>query len=183
MGLSISGKLIDLLNGSITAESRVGEGSIFSITINQKIIDEKPIGDIDTIKIQRKKTSSFNATGKKILIVDDNKLNLKVAEKLLKPYEVMTTSVLSGEECISLIKNKKEFDLILLDQMMPNMDGIETLKQLKTIKDFSTPVIVLTADAIVGGKEKYLSVGFNDYLSKPIDMDELNKILKKYLQD
>lgn len=183
MGLSISGKLIDLLNGSITAESRVGEGSIFSITINQKIIDEKPIGDIDTIKIQRKKTSSFNATGKKILIVDDNKLNLKVAEKLLKPYEVMTTSVLSGEECISLIKNNEEFDLILLDQMMPNMDGIETLKQLKTIKDFSTPVIVLTADAIVGGKEKYLSVGFNDYLSKPIDMDELNKILKKYLQD
>lgn len=183
MGLSISGKLIDLLNGSITAESKVGEGSIFSITINQKIIDEKPIGDIDTIKIQRKKTSSFNATGKKILIVDDNKLNLKVAEKLLKPYEVMTTSVLSGEECISLIKNNEEFDLILLDQMMPNMDGIETLKQLKTIKDFSTPVIVLTADAIVGGKEKYLSVGFNDYLSKPIDMDELNKILKKYLQD
>lgn len=182
MGLSISGKLIDLLNGSITAESKVGEGSIFSITVNQKIIDEKPIGDIDTIKIQRKKTSSFSAAGKKILIVDDNKLNLKVAEKLLKPYEVITTSVLSGEECINLIRNNEEFDLILLDQMMPNMDGIETLKQLKKIKDFSTPVIVLTADAIVGGKEKYLSVGFNDYLSKPIDMDELNKILKKYLQ-
>lgn len=183
MGLSISGKLIDLLSGSITAESKLGEGSIFSITVNQRIIDEKPIGDIDTIKIQRKKASSFSAAGKKILIVDDNKLNLKVAEKLLKPYEVMTTSVLSGEECLNLIKNNEEFDLILLDQMMPDMDGIETLKQLKKLQNFSTPVIVLTADAIVGGKEKYLSVGFNDYLSKPIDMDELNKILKKYLQD
>lgn len=183
MGLSISGKLIDLLNGSITAESKVGEGSIFSITVNQKVIDEKPIGDIDTIKIQRKKVSSFNASGKKILVVDDNKLNLKVAEKLLKPYDVMTTSVLSGEECLNLIKNNEEFDLILLDQMMPNMDGIETLQQLKQIENFSTPVIVLTADAIVGGREKYLSVGFNDYLSKPIDVDELNKILKKYLHD
>lgn len=181
MGLSISGKLIDLLNGSIVAESKVGEGSIFTITIDQKIIDEKPIGDIDNIKIQKKKASSFNANGKKVLIVDDNKLNLKVAEKLLKPYEVITKSVTSGKECIELINNE-EFDLILLDQMMPEMDGTETLKELKKIDNFSTPVIVLTADAIVGVKDKYLSVGFNDYLSKPIDVDELNKILKKYLQ-
>ncbi len=183
MGLSISGKLIDLLNGTIIAESKVGEGSIFTITIEQKIIDDKPIGDIDMIKIQKKKTSNFKATGKKILIVDDNKLNLKVAEKLLKPYDVVTTSVISGKECLELINNKEHFDLILLDQMMPDMDGVETLKQLKKIDDFSTPVIVLTADAIVGVKEKYLSVGFNDYLSKPINVDELNEILKKYLQN
>lgn len=183
MGLSISGKLIDLLNGSIVAESKVGEGSIFTMSVDQKIIDDKPIGDIDTIKIQKKKTSSFNASGKRILIVDDNKLNLKVAEKLLKPYEVVTTSVTSGKECLALIKNNEYFDLILLDQMMPEMDGIETLNQLKKIDNFYTPVIVLTADAIVGVKDKYLSVGFNDYLSKPIDVDELNKILKKYLQN
>ncbi len=183
MGLSISGKLIDLLNGSIIAESKVGEGSIFTITIEQKIIDDKPIGDIDMIKIQKKKASNFKAIGKKVLIVDDNKLNLKVAEKLLKPYEVITTSVLSGKECLELINNGEQFDLILLDQMMPDMDGVETLKQLKKIDNFSTPVIVLTADAIVGVKEKYLSVGFNDYLSKPINVDELNTILKKYLQN
>lgn len=182
MGLSISGKLIDLLNGSIVAESKVGEGSIFTISVDQKIIDDKPIGDIDTIKIQKKKASSFNANGKRILIVDDNKLNLKVAEKLLKPYDVITKSVTSGQECLEVIKNNEYFDLILLDQMMPDMDGIETLNQLKKIDNFSTPVIVLTADAIVGVRDKYLSVGFNDYLSKPIDVDELNKILKKYLQ-
>lgn len=183
MGLSISGKLIDLLNGSIVAESKVGEGSIFTITIEQKIIDDKPIGDIDMIKIQKKKTNNFKAIGKKVLIVDDNKLNLKVAEKLLKPYDVITTSVLSGKECLDLINSDEKFDLILLDQMMPDMDGVETLKQLKKIDNFSTPVIVLTADAIVGVKEKYLSVGFNDYLSKPINVDELNEILKKYLQN
>lgn len=183
MGLSISGKLIDLLNGSIVAESKVGEGSIFTITIEQKIIDDKPIGDIDMIKIQKKKANNFKAIGKKVLIVDDNKLNLKVAEKLLKPYDVITTSVLSGKECLELINSDEQFDLILLDQMMPDMDGVETLKQLKKIDNFSTPVIVLTADAIVGVKEKYLSVGFNDYLSKPINVDELNEILKKYLQN
>lgn len=183
MGLSISGKLIDLLNGSIVAESKVDEGSIFTITIEQKIIDDKPIGDIDMIKIQKKKASNFKAVGKKILIVDDNKLNLKVAEKLLKPYDVITTSVLSGKECLELINNGENFDLILLDQMMPDMDGVETLNKLKTTDNFSTPVIVLTADAIVGVKEKYLSVGFNDYLSKPINVDELNEILKKYLQN
>ena len=182
MGLSISGKLIDLLNGSIIAESKVGEGSIFTITIEQKIIDDKPIGDIDMIKIQKKKASNFKALDKKVLIVDDNKLNLKVAEKLLKPYEVTTISVTSGQECLELINNGEKVDLILLDQMMPDMDGIETLRQLKKIDNFSTPVIVLTADAIVGVKEKYLSVGFNDYLSKPINVDELNVILKKYLQ-
>ena len=182
MGLSISGKLIDLLNGSIIAESKVGEGSIFTITIEQKIIDDKPIGDIDMIKIQKKKASNFKALGKKVLIVDDNKLNLKVAEKLLKPYEVTTISVTGGQECLELINNGEKVELILLDQMMPDMDGIETLRQLKKIDNFSTPVIVLTADAIVGVKEKYLSVGFNDYLSKPINVDELNAILKKYLQ-
>ncbi len=182
MGLYISKKMIDLLNGTITAESKIHEGSTFTITVEQKIIDEKPIGDIDTIKVQKKKISSFNANGKKILIVDDNRLNLKVAEKLLKPYEVATTCITTGQECIDLINNNEKFDLILLDQMMPELDGIKTLKKLKENKEFSTPVIVLTADAIVGVKEKYLNEGFNDYLSKPIDVEELNKILKKYLQ-
>ena len=182
MGLSISKKLIDLLNGSITAESKVNEGSIFTIVIEQKIIDEKAIGDIDLIKIQKRKANSFDASGKKVLIVDDNKLNLKVAEKLLKPYKVLCTLLTSGRECINDIESGNNYDLILLDQMMPEMDGIETLNKLKENKDFNTPVVVLTADAIVGVKEKYLSSGFNDYLSKPIDVEELNKIMKKYLE-
>ena len=175
-------KLIDLLNGSITAESKVNEGSIFTIVIEQKIIDEKAIGDIDLIKIQKRKANSFDASGKKVLIVDDNKLNLKVAEKLLKPYKVSCTLLTSGRECINDIESGNYYDLILLDQMMPEMVGVETLNKLKENKDFNTPVVVLTADAIVGVKEKYLSSGFNDYLSKPIDVEELNKIMKKYLE-
>ncbi|NLL44533.1 MAG: response regulator, partial [Mollicutes bacterium] len=91
-------------------------------------------------------------------------------------------TVTSGDECIDLINSGKKYDLILLDQMMPEMDGIETLHELKKIKGFNTPVVVLTADAIVGVKEKYLNEGFDDYLSKPIDVKELNQLLKKYLR-
>ena len=182
MGLTISKKMIDLLNGTITAESEIGKGSIFTIKITQKIIDEKPIGNIELFKAERKKQDVFDASSKRILIVDDNKLNIRVAEKLLKPYNVSTTSALSGQECIDILeKSNIKFDLILLDQMMPNMDGIETLKNLKNIDGFNTPVVVLTADAIVGVKEKYLSAGFADYLSKPINVEELNELLKKYL--
>ena len=180
MGLSISKKMIDLLKGSIFAESIEGEGSTFTISVDQKIIDERPIGDIELIKLNRKQVNTFDATNKKVLVVDDNKLNIKVAEKLLKPYGVVVESVLSGMECIERVKNEK-YDLILLDQMMPGMDGVETLNNLKNIEGFCTPVVALTADAIVGKREEYLSAGFVDYVSKPINIDELNEVLKKYL--
>ena len=137
---------------------------------------------MDEYVISKKKSSSFNAKGKKILIVDDNKLNLKVANKLLTPYNVITKTANSGNEAIDMIK-EENFDLILLDQMMPEMDGTTTLQELQKDNNFKTPVIVLTADAIVGKKEEYLKAGFNDYLAKPINNDELNNILKKYLRD
>lgn len=181
-GLSIVKKLIDLLKGELVVESEEGKGSTFTITITQKIMDESPIGDLEIHKVQKRKAAPFDASGKRILIVDDNKLNLKVASRLLEPYQVTIETVESGQECIDLIQNKNSYDLILLDQMMPEMDGVETLKQLKAIKEFTIPVIALTADAIVGKKEEYLSAGFDDYLSKPIDSNELHKILKKYLQ-
>lgn len=181
-GLSIVKKLIDLLKGELTVESEVGKGTTFSVTVTQKIIDESPIGDLEIHKVRKRKVTPFDASGKRILVVDDNKLNLKVATRLLEPYQVTIDKVESGQECIDLIQNGSEYDLILLDQMMPEMDGTETLKQLKTNKKFSTPVIALTADAIVGKKEVYLASGFDDYLSKPIDSNELHQILKKYLQ-
>ena len=181
MGLVISKKLIDVLKGQIEVESKVGIGSKFTIYIEQKIMDDKAIGDINEFKVIRKRALSFNAEGKKILVVDDNKLNLRVATKLLKAYGATIESVISGKECIDLINNGNKYDLILLDQMMPEMDGVETFKQLKMINDFNTPVVVLTADAIKGVKEKYLSVGFDDYLSKPIDVNELSTVLKKHL--
>ena len=126
---------------------------------------------------------AFNASGKKILVVDDNKLNLKVATRLLKPYEVIVETLNGGTECIEYIKSGNKFDLILLDQMMPGVNGVETLHALKEIDGFDTPVVVLTADAIKGKKEEYLSLGFNDYLSKPINTEELSNTLKKYLKD
>lgn len=182
MGLTISKRLIDLLKGEITAQSEVGQGTIFTITVNQKIVNDKIVGKMDEYVISKEKRNSFNAKGKKVLIVDDNKLNLKVATKLLAPYNVISKTASSGNEAINMIKEEK-FDLILLDQMMPEMDGTTTLQKLKEDNEFKTPVIVLTADAIVGKKEEYLKAGFNDYLSKPINNDELNEILKKYLRD
>lgn len=182
MGLYITKKLIDAMKGSISCESKPNEGTSFSITITQKIINDKEIGDIELYKYQTKITNGFDSKGKSILIVDDNKLNQKVTMKLLKSYEAELTAVDSGKECIELVKNGTSFDLILLDQMMPELDGTQTLHELQKIKGFKTPVIVLTADAIVGKKEEYLKAGFNDYLSKPIIAKELKELLKKYLK-
>lgn len=183
-GLTIARKLIDLLKGEIEVESSVGMGSTFTVSINQKIMDETGIGDINGHASNSKKTSvAFNAKGKKILVVDDNKLNLKVATRLLKPYEVEVDIASSGDECIKKIEASTDYDLILLDQMMPEMNGVETLHTLKAMSGFNIPVVVLTADAIKGKKEEYLSLGFNDYLSKPIDVEELSKTLKKYLKE
>ena len=182
MGLTIAKHLIDLLNGGISITSEKGKGTTVSITVTQKIIDNKVIGNIDEYISVKKKVNNFDASGKKILVVDDNKLNIKVAEKLLAPYKVSITSLYSGYEAIDLINNNEKFDLIFLDQMMPGLDGVTTLHELKKIDGFNTPCIVLTADAIIGKREEYLGEGFDDYLSKPINNDELYEILKKYLK-
>lgn len=116
------------------------------------------------------------------MLVDDNTLNLKVAEKLLKKYNLNVTSVSSGLECLNYTKNKK-YDLIFLDHMMPEMDGIHTLYNLKKrVTGFDTPVVVLTANAIEGSKKMYLAEGFCDYLSKPINQVELDRILREQLK-
>lgn len=182
MGLTISKNLIDLLKGEIEVESNLGEGSTFTIIINQKAVSDNTIGELKNYDPQKKRVNTFNADGKKVLVVDDNKLNIRVAERLLKKYNIEVTSVESGKECIELINNDKKYDLILLDQMMPNMNGVETLKELKKNKNFNIPVIVLTADAIEGKKEEYLNEGFDDYLSKPIEIDALTNILKKHFK-
>ncbi len=176
LGLTITKRLVELLNGKITVESTYNKGSKFTVIINQKI---------GTKKLKNEKTERENITTEfknaKVLIVDDNKINLKVAAKLLSNYGITSTNVESGFACLDLINQGKHFDLILLDDMMPEMSGVETFKKLKKQKDFNVPVVALTANAISGMEEKYLALGFNAYLPKPITAEELLKILNKYL--
>lgn len=176
LGLAITKSLAEMMGGKITVDSKFEKGSIFRVSIEQDIISmEVPENDSEEIEID------YNVNlGKRILIVDDSKINLKVANQILKPYNFNVTMVESGYECLELMDNST-FDLILMDIMMPKMNGVETLKRLKEIDGFDIPVIALTADAIEGTNEKYLNAGFDDYLSKPIDRYALDRVLHKFL--
>ena len=170
--------LMKLLDGKLEIESKEGEYTKVTLSFIQKIVEDNKVRE----KIENNKTAEvFDLNGKKILVVDDNKLNLKVTSRLLEPYNANVTLLESGIEAIDLIKESNIYDLILIDQMMPGMDGITTLSKLKEIEGFNTPIVVLTADAIKGRKEEYLNSGFDDYISKPIDKKELSRVLKKYL--
>ncbi len=175
LGLAITKKLVELMNGKIVVQSVYGKGSKFTVAIDQKIVAEK-----DFLP-KEEESASISVAGKKVLLVDDNKLNLKVASMLLSKYELDITQVLSGFEAIDKVLAGEKYDLILLDDMMPKMSGVETLQKLKGIDGFAMPVVVLTANAISGMKEKYLQDGFQDYLAKPIDKVELEKVIRKYL--
>lgn len=181
LGLSVSKYLLELMGGSIEVESTYGTGSKFIITLDQRVIS-----DVQEDKISRKRVlKPFKASDKRILLVDDNKLNLKVAMKLLQPYGVKVVEVTSGRECLDILEKDTSFDLILMDDLMPEMSGTECLNILKKIErvdGYYIPVVVLTANAVSGMKEKYLNAGFEDYLAKPIDKYELDRILKKYLK-
>ena len=178
LGLAITKKLLDLMSGTIVVHSVYGEGSKFSVSLDQVIVNDD-IEETQKIKII-KNDVKLVYPNKKILIVDDNIVNLRVASRLLKTYEVTTEEVNSGSECLEKIKSNN-YDLILLDMMMPNMNGEETLKELLKLDNFKTPVVVLTADALSGKKEEYINMGFNDYLAKPIAREELDKIIVKFL--
>ena len=175
LGLAITKKLVELMNGRIMVQSVYGKGSKFTVALDQKIIHK----EVTQEEVKKEVTDEvFDLSSKKILIVDDNKLNLKVASRLIEKYKCEIETIESGFECLDKIKAGEHFDLILMDDMMPEMGGVETFHKLKEIDGFNTPVIALTANAISGMREKYLSEGFNDYLSKPIDKAELNKVLQ-----
>ena len=174
LGLAITKQLVELMGGKIVVRSDYKKGSKFTVIIDQKIENE-PIK-----KEEKKKQTKLDLKGKKILIVDDNTLNLKVAAKFLEIYDPEVETAESGFACLEKVKDNN-YDLILLDDMMPKMSGVETLKKLKENEDFKTPVVVLTANAISGMKEKYLNEGFDDYLAKPINKEELKNILEKVL--
>ena len=168
LGLAITKKLVELLHGTINVESEYGEGTKFNVIIPQRIGN-------NTSKDEKVITNNIiDYSDKKILIVDDNKLNIKVAKRNIEDLNFKEIDeCYNGLECLEKIKNGKKYDIILMDIMMPIMDGEQVLKELKSIKDFDTPIIALTADAIAGSDEKYKNEGFVDYVSKPFNKDTI----------
>ena len=178
LGLNITKQLAEMMGGKISVESEYGKGSKFSIEINQKI--EKA----DPAQATQKSLDTLDLSGIKILMVDDNELNLKVGLKIFKLFNAdsMTTAK-DGYECIDKIKNNEKYDIILLDDQMPGLKGGDTLQELKKIEGFNTPVVCLTANALTGMRERYISQGFNDYLAKPLEKDQIIKVLGTIIQE
>ena len=175
LGLAITKKLVELMNGLINVESRYKEGSIFIVQIPQKIdkltkpLSEEELLNTAELLINKK----VNLSNKRILIVDDNKLNIKVAKRALQDFNLVIEECYNGKECLEKIKAGNSYDLILMDIMMPEMSGETALSELKRIEGFNTPVIALTADAIAGSEEKYKQEGFIDYIAKPFTKDQI----------
>lgn len=183
LGISITSNILKLMNSTLQVNSVYGEGSNFFFTINQKIVDANPVGDIDqAVNESFKKYShdmKYITPNANILVVDDNPLNIKVFVNLLKDIKAKIDTAESGLECLALTTDKK-YDIIFMDHMMPNMDGIETLHALKNMADnpnLDTPVVVLTANAVSGAKDMYLKEGFINYLSKPVAYDKLEEMI------
>ena len=190
LGLAITQNLLDRMGGSIQVESVYGEGSSFIIRLPQKVTSEDPVGDFQekfemSIRDTKTYSESFRAPGARILIVDDTRMNLTVAVGLLKKTGLQIDTAISGAEAIELSK-VTHYDLILMDQRMPGMDGTEALRHIREQArslNGDTPVICLTADAVIGARKRYIAEGFTDYLTKPIDSHMLEQLLMKYLPE
>ncbi len=184
LGLNISRQFVNLMGGELKCESEYGEGSVFFFTIKQKIVDATPIGPF-TEKTDDKPVGryipKFVAPKAKIMIVDDNEMNIQVISNLLRGTKAQIKTAMSGKECLEYLKTE-DYDLIFLDHMMPEMDGIETLKEIEKIT-VDVPVIALTANAAYDGRNYYIRQGFTDYLAKPVEGRVLEETIAKYLPD
>ena len=188
LGLAITQSLLTMMGGSIRVESQYGVGSTFMITLPQQIVSCEPVGNFQAKLENRARSANayaetFRASNVRILIVDDTKMNLTVAVGLLKNTEIKIDTASSGEEALAL-SQMIPYDLILMDQRMPKMDGTEALRLIRQQTDganLHTPVICLTADAVIGAKERYIAEGFTDYLSKPVEGAALEQMLVRYL--
>lgn len=190
LGMSITRGLLDMMGSSLKVESVYGKGSEFSFSLKQKVVKWEPLGDYEeawktSIKKMAVYKERFEAPDAEILVVDDNSLNIMVFVSLLKQTKIRIDTASSGDEGIALAK-RNHYDMIFLDHMMPEKDGIETLQELKADPDnpnWDTPYICLTANAISGAREEYIKAGFGDYLTKPVNTDELEEMLLKYLPE
>ena len=184
LGLAITKSLIEMMGGKINVQSQFGYGSIFMVQLPQKIsklmkpMTEKELSDTLS-NLNKVSTSNIVYEGKKILIVDDNKLNIKVAGRALKDFNFVLDECYDGQECLDKIIQGNTYDLILMDIMMPNMSGETCIAELKKLPTFKMPVIALTADAVAGAKEKYMSEGFVDYIAKPFSKEQIKEKLDK----
>ena len=192
LGLVITENLLELMGGDISLESEYGKGSCFKVRIPQKVMGTEMIGNFrekfeKSLKENAVYKESFIAPSARILAVDDTAINLTVIEGLLKKTQVKIDTALSGKEALRKVKNNV-YDLIFLDFRMPEMDGIETLEAMKAMSEtenlnLKTPVICLTANAIVGARDTYIKAGFDDYLTKPVDYERLEKMMINYLPE
>ena len=187
LGLAITKALTEMMGGTINVSSQFGKGSIFVINLPQKVskfqrpMTEKEIMDTASKllnnKVEESKTYNIDYGHRKILIVDDNKLNIKVARRAISDFDFEIDECYDGLECLNKVVVGNEYDLILMDIMMPNMSGETAIKRLKENPNFKIPVIALTADAVAGAKEKYVSEGFIDYISKPFNKEQMKQKL------
>ena len=185
LGMNIARQFLKLMGSELKMKSEYGKGSEFSFELIQKVVNTKPLGDFRRKSglPEEKKNFDFTAPEVKILVVDDNRMNIKVFQGILKHTRMQISEAISGMECLELLE-QQEFDLVFLDHMMPGMDGIETLHRMQEKKLCEhTPVIMCTANAILGDREKYLAEGCQDFLTKPIMPEQLDKMLRQYLPD
>ena len=188
LGMAITQNLLNKMGSTLQVDSAYGVGSVFSFDLRQKVVKWDPLGDYRStyearVEKTEKYTCKYTAPSARILIVDDNSTNILVFVSLIKGTMIQVDTAYSGDECISL-SSKQKYDIIFLDHMMPGKDGVETLKEMKELKDnpnADTPVICLTANAISGAREEYIKDGFDDYLTKPIDPEYLDKMIMDYL--
>lgn len=193
LGLSITAQLVTLMDGKISVDSVYGKGSVFTVEIPQRITKYDPIGNykrrFEMLSNEKKKEQENNMenlqfAGKRVFVADDNEMNLDVIVSLLEMLDIEVAKAAGGQEAIDRL-DKEQFDLILMDDMMPEVGGRQVMSHIHENKDsvsHDTPIVVLTANAIAGAREEYIALGFDDYMTKPIDIDVLQKILIKYLK-
>ena len=186
LGLSISSQLVGLMHGEIIVESEYGVGTVFTVRIPQKVLNRQKFSNymVSHAAEEKKTKHSFYAPGARILVVDDNPVNVRVLTGLLAHYEIEATACESGFDAIEAVKNS-DYDLIFMDHMMPMMDGVEAnhiIRELQKDKSDKSVTIAVSANAIRGVSDFFVSEGFDDYMSKPIEVDRLAAILKKHLK-
>ena len=180
VGLALTKKYVEAMKGTISFESVYGAGTTFHVDIPQKIVGTRLIKEDKEEDVSNETIEFIDCSQYKVLIVDDDVLDIKVTKRLIEKYKFQITTLTSSSECIDRIKAEEEYDILFLDHKMQEIDGMQTMKILKGLEGYKIPkIIALTANAVTGAREYYLKEGFDDYISKPIDTHELDRIIKK----